>query len=122
MTGRGSGCRIRYSREPESALDTGGGIRRALALLGSQRFLVVNSDVWSDYAFENLRTAAPGDAHIVLVDNPQHNPDGDFALAPDGTVVETQRRAAYVQWNRQLSTSTVRGSRRRAIFARRGVA
>ena len=84
------GVRIRYSREPEGALDTGGGIRRALPLLGSQRFLVVNSDVWSDYAFENLRTAAPGDAHIVLVDNPRHNPDGDFALEPDGTVVEMQ--------------------------------
>ena len=85
------GVRIRYSREPEGALDTGGGIRKALPLLGDARFVVVNSDVWSDYPFEKLRSAGAGDAHIVLVDNPAHHRDGDFALAPDGKVVEAQR-------------------------------
>ena len=80
------GVRIRYSREPEGALDTGGGIRRALPLLGGGRFVTVNSDVWSDYPFERLRDAVAGDAHIVLVDNPAHHPAGDFALAPDGRV------------------------------------
>ena len=83
------GVRIRYSREPEGALDTGGGIRRALSLLGDEWFVVVNSDVWSDYPFEKLRREGAGDAHIVLVDNPAHHPYGDFALAPDGKVVET---------------------------------
>lgn len=82
------GARIRYSREPEGALDTGGGIRRALPLLGDERFVVVNSDVWSDYPFAKLRDPHAGDAHIVLVDNPAHHPDGDFVLAPDGMVVE----------------------------------
>ena len=85
------GVRIRYSREPEGALDTGGGIRRALSLLGDERFVVVNSDVWSDYPFEKLRDAGVGDAHVVLVDNPAHHPDGDFALASDGTVVAAER-------------------------------
>ena len=86
------GVRIRYSREPEGALDTGGGIRNALPLLGEGRFIAVNADVWSDYPFEKLRDAGgAGDAHIVLVDNPAHHPDGDFALAPDGKVVEAQR-------------------------------
>ena len=80
------GVRIRYSREPEGALDTGGGIRRALPLLGGGRFVTVNSDVWSDYPFEKLCDAVAGDAHIVLVDNPAHHPAGDFALAPDGRV------------------------------------
>ena len=80
------GVRIRYSREPEGALDTGGGIRQALPLLGRERFAAVNSDVWSDYPFEKLRAAAAGDAHIVLVDNPAHRPEGDFTLAPDGRV------------------------------------
>ena len=80
------GVRIRYSREPEGALDTGGGIRRALPLLGGGRFVTVNADVWSDYPFEKLRDAAAGDGRIVLVDNPAHHPEGDFALAPDGRV------------------------------------
>ena len=88
--GSGFGVRIRYSREPEGALDTGGGIRRALPLLGDESFVVVNSDVWSNYPFEKLRNAHAGDAHIVLVDNPAHHPDGDFALAPDGRVVEAE--------------------------------
>ena len=89
--GSAYGVRIRYSREPEGALDTGGGIGRALPLLGEERFAVVNSDVWSDYPFERLPGAGAGDAHIVLVDNPPHHPGGDFALAPDGTVIEAER-------------------------------
>lgn len=80
------GVRIRYSCEPEGALDTGGGILRALPLLGEERFAAVNSDVWSDYPFEKLRDAPAGDAHIVLVDNPAHHPEGDFTLTPDGRV------------------------------------
>ena len=83
------GVRIEYSREPEGALDTGGGIRRALPLLGDGRFVVVNSDVWCGYSFETLRDTGAGDAHIVLVDNPSHHPHGDFGLAPDGRVIET---------------------------------
>ena len=82
------GVRIRYSREPEGALDTGGGIRNALLLLGDEQFIAVNSDVWGDYPFETLRAVGSGDAHIVLVDNPAHHPDGDFALAPNGKVIE----------------------------------
>ena len=88
--GSGFGVGIRYSWEPEGALDTGGGIRAALPLLGDGRFAVVNSDVWSDYPLERLRDAVRGDAHIVVVDNPAHHPAGDFALAPDGKVVEAQ--------------------------------
>ena len=84
------GVRIRYSREPEGALDTGGGIRNALPLLGDDRFIAVNSDVWSDYPFETLRDARAGDAHVVLVDNPAHHRGGDFGLASDGKVIEAQ--------------------------------
>ena len=85
------GVRIRYSREPEGALDTGGGIRNALPLLGGGRFIAVNADVWSDHPFEALRDASAGDAHVVLVDNPAHHRSGDFGLAPDGKVVESKR-------------------------------
>ena len=79
------GLRIAYSAEGEP-LETGGGIFRALPLLGDEPFLVVNGDIWTDYAFARLPQTIPGLAHLVLVDNPQHNPDGDFVL--NGSLVE----------------------------------
>jgi MurNAc alpha-1-phosphate uridylyltransferase len=72
------GVRIRYSPEPEPPLEVGGGIRHALPLLGDC-FLVVNGDVWTDFPFDRLKPPV-GFAHIVLVDNPPHHPQGDFAL------------------------------------------
>lgn len=73
------GVEIRYSPEGK-ALETGGGIFKALPLLGSGPFLVVNGDVWTDVDFAQLRMAEGQLAHLVLVDNPPHNPSGDFAL------------------------------------------
>jgi MurNAc alpha-1-phosphate uridylyltransferase len=84
--GAALGVRIAYSWEPEGALETGGGILNALPLLGPDAFLVVNGDVWSDYDYRRLPPAPRGLAHLVLVDNPPHHPDGDFALQ-DGRVV-----------------------------------
>jgi len=72
------GVRIRYSPESEGALGTGGAIERALPLLGDA-FVVVNGDVWTDYPFERL-TPPPDLAHLILIDNPAHHPQGDFAL------------------------------------------
>lgn len=77
------GVTIRYSPE-SSPLETGGGIHHALPLLGDP-FLVVNSDVWTDYPFDRLREPSPGLAHLVLVGNPTHHPAGDFVL--DGSNV-----------------------------------
>jgi MurNAc alpha-1-phosphate uridylyltransferase len=73
---------IRYSREPEGALETAGGIRHALPLLGDTPFIVVNGDIHCDFPLARLSTAlAAGDAaHLVLVENPPHHPEGDFAL------------------------------------------
>lgn len=73
------GVHIRYSAEGEP-LETGGGIQQALGLLGGEPFLVVNGDIWTDYDFARLRRPLAGLAHLVLVDNPQHNPEGDFHL------------------------------------------
>ncbi|NUT80733.1 N-acetylmuramate alpha-1-phosphate uridylyltransferase MurU [Pseudomonas brassicacearum] len=78
------GVSIRFSPEGEP-LETGGGIFRALPLLGDDAFVVVNGDVWTDYDFSALRRPIEGLAHLVLVDNPEHHPDGDFVLA-DGKV------------------------------------
>ncbi|MFZ6048331.1 N-acetylmuramate alpha-1-phosphate uridylyltransferase MurU [Pseudomonas sp. CR3202] len=73
------GLSIRYSAEGEP-LETGGGIFRALPLLGDEPFLVVNGDVWTDFDFRHLRRPLGGLAHLVLVDNPAHHPRGDFRL------------------------------------------
>ena len=75
------GAAITYSPETGRALETGGGIFNALSLLGSDPFLVVNSDIWTDYAFEQLPTQPDGLAHLVMVDNPEHHPEGDFSLS-----------------------------------------
>lgn len=86
--GAAYGVRIRYSRETPGALDTGGGIRNALPLLGEAPFAAVNADILTDYDFARLRTPLPADAdaRLVLVPNPPHNPTGDFGLGGDGRV------------------------------------
>ena len=76
------GVEITYSDEVE-ALETAGGIQQALPLLG-ERFIVVNGDVYSDYDFACLRERDSA-AHLVLVENPEHNDSGDFSLS-DGVV------------------------------------
>jgi MurNAc alpha-1-phosphate uridylyltransferase len=84
--GSNYGLHIRYSAETVEPLETGGGIYRALPLLG-QCFVVVNGDVWTDFPFARLRPPTEL-AHIVLVDNPPHHPQGDFGL--DGHRVTEQ--------------------------------
>lgn len=72
---------IQYSNEGDQALETGGGIFNALPLLGNDPFLVINGDVWTDYPFEKLYNFIPrGMAHLIMVNNPAHNSEGDFYL------------------------------------------
>jgi len=75
------GVSIRYSPEAP-ALETAGGIANALPLLGDSPFIAVNADVYCDLDFSVLSGRGLGDApaHLVLVDNPPHNPQGDFTL------------------------------------------
>jgi len=89
------GVSIRYSPEGE-ALETAGGIANALPLLGDAPFLVVNGDIFTDYDFSRLQRALNPDllAWLVLVNNPDHNGNGDFALlgeqvAENGDVMHT---------------------------------
>lgn len=95
------GARIQYSPEPPGALETAGGIANALPLLdgsdssgtkAGEPFAVINSDIYCDYDFFLLaefaaRLASGSDlAHLVLVGNPAHHPQGDFYLR-DGRVI-----------------------------------
>ena len=82
--GDGSRCgvRITYSDEGEQALETGGGIQRALPWLG-ERFIVISADVWTDYPLRHCLARPEGDdvAHFVVVPNPEYHPRGDFGLS-----------------------------------------
>ena len=79
--------RLHFSEEGHPPLETGGGIYRALPMLGPDPFLVINGDVWSDFPLDSLALADSDLAHLVLVDNPAHHPQGDFVLT-DGRVCD----------------------------------
>jgi len=102
---------VRYSAEAE-ALETAGGIRNALPLIARRAFAVVNGDVYCDYDYAGLAAAVDrlADvhtlAHLVLVDNPPHHPDGDFCLE-DGLVRTS---------GRQLLTFSGLGAYRAELF------
>lgn len=88
--GRLLGVTVSYSAEP-FPLETGGAIAAALPWLGEEPFILVNGDVWTDYPFERLLAAPLADqidGHLVLVDNPDFNPGGDFSLDADGGLRE----------------------------------
>lgn len=98
--GAALGVQIVYSRET-TALETAGGIAWAMPLLGDAPFIAVNADVYSDYDFSVLRTAArrltaTGPlAHLVLVDNPPQHPRGDFGLAAGKVRAEAATRHTF---------------------------
>ncbi len=73
------GLHIEYSYEGETPLETAGGIIKALPKLGNQPFLVLNADIWCNHSLSFARLSNDKLAHLVLVDNPEHNADGDFA-------------------------------------------
>lgn len=77
--GKRYGVTIIYSEEAER-LETGGGILKALPLLGADPFIVISSDIITDYPLANLPENLEGLAHLILVDNPSFHPHGDFGL------------------------------------------
>lgn len=80
-SGESYGLRIRYSDEGSQALETGGGIFRALRWLGAGPFVVINGDIWTDWPLGASPLAGDDLAHLVLVPNPAQHPRGDFSLA-----------------------------------------
>jgi MurNAc alpha-1-phosphate uridylyltransferase len=100
--GSALGVRLRYSPEPASAYETGGGIATALPLLGEAPFVVVSGDLYTTFDYARLRAVAHRiatdpqrtAAHLVLTPNPEHNRDGDMALDAQGRI-----RRDGVRWN-----------------------
>jgi MurNAc alpha-1-phosphate uridylyltransferase len=80
------GLRIRYAYEGPVPLETGGGMLNALTLLGPEPFIAINGDIWTDADLSQLPAEPRGVAHLMLVDNPSHHPEGDFALDQQGVV------------------------------------
>lgn len=91
--GRAYGVHIRYSVEAPGGLDTGGGVRAALPLLGGSPFLLVSADVFTDLDYARLcsQGVCADGARLVLVDNPPHHPDGDFGLQGDRLTMAAPR-------------------------------
>ena len=96
------GVSIQWSAET-IALETAGGLRQALPLLGEQPFLSVNGDIWTDISFEKLLSnphirsleQTKSLAHLVLVNNPAQNPGGDFGLREDQVVNIASQKWTY---------------------------
>lgn len=84
-TGERYGLRIIYSHEENGPLGTGGGIFRALQWLGDAPFIVVSGDIWTDFSFSTLKNIQ-NTAHLVMVQNPDFHPEGDFGLSVKGNV------------------------------------
>ena len=78
--GQKYGLNIRYSVEQDSPLETAGGIRKALPLLGDSPFLVINGDVRCTLDFQSLKPPGNANMHLIMVPNPPHHPEGDFWL------------------------------------------
>ena len=80
------GARIFYSPEGKP-MNTGAGIAHALPLLGTEPFILTNGDVWTDFVFDQLVDKDIDLAHLVMVANPEHNPQGDFSLMENGRLL-----------------------------------
>ena len=89
------GIEIQYSDEDE-LLETAGGIHKALPLLGDQPFAVVSADTFTDYDFQMLRNMRlDRRAHLVMVDNPEHHPEGDYAIDEEGLLSLAGTKLTY---------------------------
>ena len=88
------GLNISISEE-EQALETAGGIKKAIKYLGDEPFAVINADIFSDYNYKNLKNRSlqkKSMGHLVLVNNPEHNPKGDFGIMDDGILTMNSER------------------------------
>ncbi len=90
-TGEQYGVNITYSEEPEGGLETGGGIVKALPYLGTEPFVTVNADIYSNYDFSQLLKLKGQPAHLILVQNPPHNRKGDYDLDGNHLIISPEQ-------------------------------
>ena len=98
LLGDGSkwGVNLHYSDEQEcGALESAGGIKKALPLLGDETFLLVNADVYCEYEFDPAFALKDKMAHLILVPNPKHNPKGDFGLNNSDVLNEAEEMYTF---------------------------
>ncbi|MDD1631059.1 MAG: nucleotidyltransferase family protein [Methylococcaceae bacterium] len=124
--GQQYGANIQYSPEGDQALETAGGIINALPLLGDEVFLVVNGDIATDFPFAELKNLTIDLAHLVLVDNPEHHPQGDFGLDNTGKVIENCREKLTFSgiglYRPELFSNTPPGSSKLGPLLRQAIA
>ena len=100
--GDGASFGVHFAYSPETqALETAGGIANALPLIGEAPFLVVNADIFCELDLKVLMPKARGMAesgylaHLVLVDNPEHHPQGDFSLTQSIVTLKGRHKLTY---------------------------
>ena len=87
---------MQFSIEAEYPLETGGGMLKALPLLGDEPFLVINADVYTDFNFSHLTQLTANQlVKLVLVENPAHNRDGDFAVHQHQLALKNSRNKHF---------------------------
>jgi MurNAc alpha-1-phosphate uridylyltransferase len=89
------GLSIVYSEERPRALETAGGIFRALPYLSPGPFAVVNGDIYTDFPFETLEIASDRQAHLVLAANPPQHPQGDFGVERGLALAAAEHRYTF---------------------------
>ncbi len=87
--------KIKYSIEVPEPYETGGGIKHALSLLGNQPFLVINSDIYTDFRLSNIVLDQKDLASLVMVRNPNHNVRGDFSISKGRVILKEKNDLTY---------------------------
>ena len=90
---------IIYSDEQDKALGPGGGIVNALPLLGTQHFILMGADLFSDFPIESLFTCTQHLAHMVMIENPDFHPQGDYAISDDGFLASEGEHLTYAGYS-----------------------
>ncbi len=86
---------LTYSYEIDAGLETGGGIYKALPLLGSDPFIVLSADIFTAFDFASLPQHIDSTAHLILVNNPDYHTEGDFALAENTVQNHGRQKVTY---------------------------
>lgn len=96
--GRQFNLQVQYSEELQ-LLGPGGGIVNALPLLGDSHFILMGADLWSDFPIETLFNKTQHLAHMVMVENPNFNSDGDYGIDANGMLSKQADKLTYAGYS-----------------------